>query len=82
MDFESRTETTATNTTTGTTSSTFYTYRCKPPCFRSKCDCCEWKDRCANANKDCIKYVPCYPYYPQVTYTWDGRTTSGSLYNP
>lgn len=73
-DFESTTTSNTTNTASGSTTSTFYTYKCKPPCFKSKCDCCEWRCQCANRDH----CVPHFPWYPQVTWCWDGRTTSGS----
>lgn len=47
-----------------------YTSGFPPSCFKSKCDGCFYKDKCANADKASYPYIPTTaPYYPLITYS-------------
>ncbi len=39
-------------------------YTSKPACYKSKCDECQWKNTCINADKGCYAPIPYIPYYP------------------
>lgn len=57
------------NTTSGTTSDTYYGTKTVtvPPCYKCKCDCCQYKDTCANYKNTYVPYVPYIEPWVQPT---------------
>ena len=52
-----------------------------PCCYKSKCDCCSYKNTCENRDKHCNPQpYRIYPYYPCPPYMGIPTTSGGVVY--